>query len=243
MQDLSFQRDAYVDGIKRVFPLAIPGIPFAFVVGVLIVEEELLPSFASWASSWIIFAGAAQLTALTLLADSASAIVVITTVLLINSRHAMYSAALRGRFADYPLPTRLLMSYVLVDQAFAVTETAPELEAPTSRYRLWHFLGTTTLLWTLWNTTVGLGVLLGNVVPAEWGLSFAVPLLFVGLLMLSLKDRPGLIAAVVAASVAVLGRSLPQGSGLLLGIIVGVAVAGLVAERSEHADHVQGNQS
>jgi len=231
MQDLSFNRGAFVDGIKRVIPLSIPGIPFAFVVGVLVADEELLPAFASWASSWIIFAGAAQLAALTLLADNASAIVVIMTVFLINSRHAMYSATLRGRLAGYSPATRVLMSYLLVDQQFAVAETAPELEDPSSGYRLWHYLGSGMVLFVMWNSTVALGIGLGNVVREEWGLSFAVPILFLGLLMLSLKDRPGIVAAIVAAVVAVAGRTLPQGSGLLLAIVVGVAAAGLFAER------------
>ncbi len=236
MQDLTFQKDAFLDGMKRVFPLSVPGIPFGFVIGVLIAEEQLLPSFASWASSWVIFAGAAQLAALALLAENASAIIVIATVFLINSRHAMYSATLRGRFSDYPLPTRVLMSYLLIDQQFAVTETAPELEAPTRRYRLWHFLGGGTLLWSIWQTTVALGIVLGSVVREEWQLSFAVPLLFLGLLVLSLKDRPGVVAAIVGAVVAVAGRNLPQGSGLLLAIILGVAAAGFLSERNHAAD-------
>ncbi len=236
MSELSFQRDAFVDGVRRVFPLAVPGAPFGFVLGVLIAEEELLPSFASWASSWIILAGAAQLAALTLLADNASALVVITTVFLINSRHAMYSAALRGRLSEYSIATRVLMSYLLIDQQFAINETAPELESPTLRYRLWHYLGAGALLFVMWNVAVALGVIGGNWVPESWGLSFAVPLLFGGLLVLSLRDFPGMVAAVVGATVAVLGRTLPQGSGLLLGIVLGVAAAGFLAERRGDTD-------
>lgn len=231
MSDLSFQRDAFVDGMRRILPLAVPGAPFGFVLGVLIAEEELLPSLASWASSWIILAGAAQLAALTLLADNASALVVITTVFLINSRHAMYSAAMRRRLSEYSIGTRVLMSYLLLDQQFAINETAPELETPTRRYRLWHYFGAGALLWVLWNTTVALGILGGNLVPENWGLSFAVPLLFGGLLVLSLKDFPGVVAAIVGATVAVVGRPLPQGSGLLLGIVLGVAAGGFLAER------------
>ena len=232
MQDLSFQRDAYFDGIRRIVPLAIPGLPFGFVLGVLITNEEL-PAFAAWASSFIIFAGSSQLAALTLLAEDASAFVVIMSVLLINSRHAMYSAALRHRFSSYPTGLRALMSYVLIDQQFAVTETAEELVAPTPRYRLWHFLGGGSLLWTLWQCTVALGVLVGDVVPESLNLGFAVPLLFIGLLALSVKNSPGVIAAVVGGVAAVLGSGLPQGSGLLLAIVLGVAAAGIAEARQE----------
>lgn len=237
MQDLSFQRDAYFAGIKRVTPLAIPGIPFGFVLGVLITNEGL-PAFASWASSFIIFAGSSQLAALSLLADDASAFVVIISVFLINSRHAIYSAALRHRFASYPTRVRALMAYVLIDQQFAVTETAPELETPTQRYRLWHFLGGGTLLWTNWQIAVALGILLGDVVPESWNLGFAVPLLFIGLWVLAVKNSPGVVASVVGGAVAVLARGLPQGSGLLLAIILGVVAAG-IADSRQQVDEAQ----
>lgn len=226
MHDVAFQRDAYLDGIRRIFPLAIPGMPFGFVLGVLVTTEDL-PAFASWASSFIIFAGSAQIAALRLLADGTSAAIVVLSVFLINARHIMYSAALRQRFSPYPMWLRATMSYVLVDQQFAVTETAPELENPTDRYRLWHFLGGGSVLFVFWQVTVGLGILLGDVVPQSWDLGFAVPLLFLGLLILSAKNSPGVLAAVVAAVVAVFGRNLPQGSGLLLAIVFGVAAAAL----------------
>jgi len=194
VNDLSFDRGAFWAGARRIFPLAVPGAPFGFVIGVLIAEEDLLVTLPSWMSSVIIFAGSSQLAALSLLAENASAMVVVTTVLLINSRHFMYSAALRDRYGSYPLRMRLLLSYVLIDQQFAVAETAP--------------------------------------------VSFAVPLLFLGLLVLSIRNRPGLIAGLVGAGVAVGTQSLPdlpQGSGLLIAIIAGM-LAGAVADQAVGAD-------
>ena len=231
--DLSFQRDAFYDGVRTLFPLSIPGIPFGFVIGVLIADEELLPSLTSWSASFLIFAGSSQLAALTLLADSASAFIVISTVFLINSRHLMYSAAIRDRYGHYSKPTRWLLAYLLVDQQFAVVETDPALDSPTDRYRLWHFLGGGSWLWVMWQATTGLGVLLGGVIKEEWGLSFAVPLLFIGLLILSVKNRPGILAAAVGGTVAVATRNFPQGSGLLLAITLGVAAGGIADTRAE----------
>jgi len=238
VNDLSFDRGAFWAGARRIFPLAVPGAPFGFVIGVLIAEEDLLVTLPSWMSSVIIFAGSSQLAALSLLAENASAMVVVTTVLLINSRHFMYSAALRDRYGSYPLRMRLLLSYVLIDQQFAVAETAPELAAATPRYRLWHFLGGGAVVWFMWQVATTAGLVLGDVVKEEWGLSFAVPLLFLGLLVLSIRNRPGLIAGLVGAGVAVGTQSLPdlpQGSGLLIAIIAGM-LAGAVADQAVGAD-------
>lgn len=232
MTDFSFDRRAAVDGAKTVFPLVIPGIPFGLVLG-FIVKSEGIDLLAGWSTSWLIFAGSSQLAALNLVSEGASAIVIISSVLLINSRHAMYSAVLRPKFADMPRWFRTFAPYLLIDQLFAVADSAPELEGSSLRYRMWHYLGGGAAVWGMWQVAVALGILVGDIVREEWSLNFAVPVLFTGLLVLSVKDRPGVIAAVVAAGVAVAGRDLPQGAGLILGIIFGVAVAGTVSARLE----------
>ena len=94
--DLSFDRRAFTDGVKTIAPLAVPGIPFGFILG-FIIQDEGLPLFAGWSMSWIILAGSSQLAAVNLLAEGASAVVIVVTVFFINSRHAMYSAALRPK--------------------------------------------------------------------------------------------------------------------------------------------------
>jgi predicted branched-subunit amino acid permease len=230
MQDLSFDRRAALDGIRTIAPIVAPGLPFGLVLGFL-VEDKGIDPIAGWASSWIIFGGASQLVALNLLGDGTSALVIVVSVLLINSRHAMYSAALRPVFAEYPTWFRVSAPYLLIDQVFAITHGSAKLNTSTPQYRMWHFVGAGLFAWTIWQISVGLGILLGDVVREEWSLSFAVAIVFVGLLVLSVKDRPGIVAAVVAGVVVVITRELPQGSGLLLAIVLGVIAAGVAESR------------
>lgn len=230
MTDFSFDRQAVLDGFRAIVPLAIPGIPFGLVLGLLVTTNDIDP-LAGWSASWLILAGASQLAALNLVADDASIAVIIVSVLLINSRHIMYSAALRPKFVGMPRRFRYLAPYFLIDQVFAVADTAPELEGSSLRYRMWHFLAAGLVVWTFWVGSVALGIFAGDIVREEWSLNFAVPLLFTGLLALSVKNRPGLVAAVVAGSLAIIGRDLPQGSGLLLAIVLGVVAAGVSESR------------
>ncbi len=230
MTDFSFDRRAAVDGIRTILPLAIPGIPFGLVLGLLVTTNNIDP-LTGWSSSWLMLAGASQLAAFNLIAEGASAAVIIVSVLLINARHVMYSAALRPKFVGMPRRFRYFAPYFLIDQSFAVADTATELEGSTMRYRMWHFLGAGALIWVFWQVSVAAGILIGDVVREEWSLNFAVPLLFTGLLTVSVKNRPGLVAGVVAAFVAVAGRDLPQGSGLLLAIALGVVGAGVAESR------------
>ncbi len=209
----------------------IPGMPVGLVVG-LVVAERGVPAFLGWSTSWIIFAGSSQLAAVELIGEGAGVAVIVLTVFFINARHIIYSAALRDRFSVYPLWVRVLAPYLLIDQQFAVAETAPELEDSTPRYRLWHFLGAGAFVWTTWQISVGAGILIGDLVRDEWQLIFSVPILFLGLMVLSIKNEASVAAALVGGTIAVLGRGLPQGSGLLIAIIAGMTVGAVVDHRS-----------
>ena len=73
---------------------------------------------------------------------------------------------------------------------------------------------------------------LGAQVPASWSLDFAIPLMFVILLVPTIKGRPELVAAVIGATVAVVTAGAPYGLGLMIGAVSGV-VAGIAANRVE----------
>ncbi len=228
--NLAFDRRAALDGIKTIWPLMIPGIPVGLVVGLVVTEREV-PAFLGWSTSWIIFAGSSQLAAIELIGEGAGPAVIILTVLFINARHIIYSAALRDRFSVYPLWIRVLAPYVLLDQQFAAAETAPELVDPTPRYRLWHFLGAGVFMWTLWQFAVAAGIVIGDLVQPDWQLIFSVPILFLGLMVLSIKNQASVAAAVTGGVVSIVASDLPQGSGLLLAIIVGMVVGAAVDTR------------
>lgn len=220
--------------MRTIWPLIVPSFPVGLVVG-LVVGERDVPAFLGWSTSWIIFAGSSQLAAIELIGDGASVAVIVLTVFFINARHMIYSAALRERFSVYPMWIRLLTPYLLTDQLFAAAETAPELANPTPRYRLWHFLGAGTFMWSIWQLSVAAGVLVGDVVREEWQLIFSVAILFIGLMVLSIENRAGTAAAVTGGAVSVVGRNFPQGSGLLLAIIAGIAVGAVVDQRTGRA--------
>ena len=228
--DLRFDRRAALDGIKTIWPLMIPGIPVGLVVG-LVVTERGVPAILGYSTSWIIFAGSSQLAAVELIGEGAGVAVIVLTVFFINARHIIYSAALRERWAIYPTWIRVLAPYLLIDQQFAAMETAPELVDPTPRYRLWHFLGAGIFMWTIWQCAVIAGILVGDLVRDEWQLIFSVPILFLGLMVLSIRNQAGIAAAVVGGVLAVLGSDLPSGSGLLIAIIAGMTVGALVDQR------------
>jgi 4-azaleucine resistance transporter AzlC len=181
------------------------------------------------ATSFVIFAGAAQLATVQLLDSGTSLAVVIVTALVVNVRHLMYSAALAPHFSEFPVRSRLVLPYLLTDQAFAVS--MPRYETETDPiYKRWFFAGCGLTLWGSWQLATIAGVVLGAQIPDSLGLEFAIPLVFLVLLIPVVQTRPGLVAAVVGGVVAVLASDAAYSLGLVVGALSGVG-AGVLAER------------
>lgn len=222
-------RTAAADGAKKVMPLALPAIPFGLVYGVAVAESTEVANLPGWIASLTIAGGASQLAAVSLLSSGAALATVILTVAVINTRHAMYSAALRSRWRTLPLWFRLTATHFLLDQSFAVADRLDDDHdvAVTDNYRMAHFTGSIVVLIGLWLAGTTIGLLAGNAIPASWSITFAVPLMFLGLLILAVKNLAGVAAAAVAGTVATIGAEWPNGTGLLFGALLGVAVGGL----------------
>lgn len=218
----SVVRQALLD----IAPLLVPVVPFALVLGLTIAESPM-SNFVGWLGAPIIFGGAAQLAVITLLGANAALLAVVAAGVVINARHFMYSAALAPTFGLQPRWFRWLGPYFLVDQVFALMIV--RIHDDPLRFRQYYLVAGAGF-WAVWQVTVALGLVVGPAVPEAWSLEFAVPLMFLGLLISAIKDRPGVIAAAVGAAVTYATLGLANRVGLILGGLAGVA-AGTVAAR------------
>ncbi|MEP1125645.1 MAG: AzlC family ABC transporter permease [Ilumatobacter sp.] len=220
-------RSTVVDrqALADLLPVAIPAVPFGFVIG-LAITESAMPAWVGWLSAPLVFAGAAQLAMITL-AGSASIWAIITAVLVINTRHLMYSAAMAPSFREQPRWMRWFAPFLLVDQVFALA--ALQTHRTPADFRR-YYLTVAITLWMVWNTVVPLGMLIGPVVPEAWRLDYAPPLMFAGLTMFAIKRIPAGVAALVGGSVSLVSVGLRDRLGIVVGAVAGVA-AGAIAEQ------------
>lgn len=226
-QDL--RKAGLIDGARAVAPLLLAVVPFGLVLGVTAAASAVGGGLGI-ATSFIIFAGAAQLVTVQLIDSGTSLAVVVITALVVNIRHLMYSAAMAPHFSEFPKRSRIWLPYLLTDQAFAVSMLAWE---PTTDplYKRWLFTGAGFTLWGFWQISTVVGVVVGAQIPESLGLEFAIPLVFLVLLIPVVQTRPGLVSAIVGGLVAVLASGAPYGLGLVIGAMSGV-VAGVAVERT-----------
>ncbi len=213
-------------GVRDVAPLLLGVVPFGLVAGIAAVETGLTLGEAV-AMSVIVFAGASQLAALELLGENAPFVVVVVTAVVINLRMLMYSASIAPYLRSLSGRRRAILAYLLTDQAYVLSVTAYRSDRSVDRTA--YYLGVGLTLWVVWQVTTVGGVLLGAGVPDAWGLEFAVPLVFLALLVPELTDRSTAAAAGASGVVAVIGIGLPLNLGLLVGAAVGIC-SGLLVE-------------
>lgn len=211
--------------LTDVIPLAIPAIPFGFVVG-LAATESAMPLWVAWLTAPLIFAGAAQLAMITL-AGTATLWAMITAVLVINTRHVMYSAALAPTFRKQPRWMRWVGPFFMVDQTFALA--ALQTDRSPADFRR-YYLTVALTLYAIWNVVVPLGMLIGPVVPDSWRLDFAPPIMFAGLTLFAINRLPAAVAAIVGGFVSLATVDLRDRLGIVVGAVAGV-LAGAIAEQ------------
>ncbi|NVN97685.1 MAG: AzlC family ABC transporter permease [Geobacteraceae bacterium] len=198
------------------------------IYGVLAVSAGL-STLAAQSMSFILFAGSAQFILARLIADSASLMVMVMTVFVVNLRHALYSASVAPYVARLPLRWKFLLSYLLTDEAYAVTIRRFAVSGVTPLGH-WYFLGAGLTLWSCWQASTAVGVFLGSQIPPSWGLDFTLALTFIAIVVPLIADRAMLVCAVVAALAALLFAFLPMKLGLLAAAAAGI-VAGFWSDR------------
>jgi predicted branched-subunit amino acid permease len=204
-------------------------IPFGLVAGAAPVAD----GFDTWVAvgfSTIVFAGASQLAAIDVLGDGGSFIVAALAAWTINLRMLLYSASLAPHLTDRSLRRRLEVAYLLTDQAYAVSITRWDEEGDDPERRLPYYFAAGLTLWGSWQLSTITGALLGSAVPDDVPLEFAVPLVFLVLLVPAINTRPAAVAALAGGSAAVIAAELGAGPlSIIVGAVAGIA-AGAVAE-------------
>ena len=213
----------FLKGIMDVSPLMIPVVPFGLIFGVIAIDLGFSP-IETMGMSIIIFGGASQIILLQLFSGGASSLVIISSVGAVNSRHLLYGAVVSEHLSDLKLFWKILISYFLVDQAFARSNEYFKNNNNSNKY--FHLIGGGVTCWIIWQTTTFLGIVVGSFIPEKLGLSFAVPLTFLALLVNDFRKLLNLAVIIISGLVATLGYNyIPYKAYVIVAGLTGLLVA------------------
>jgi 4-azaleucine resistance transporter AzlC len=227
----------FLGGVRDQLPLLLGVVPFGLIFGALAVSAGV-PTLAAQAFSLVIFAGSAQFIAATMVGGGAPPGVIVVTILIVNLRHALYSASLAPHLARLPRRWKLALSWLLTDEAFAIASA--RYGRGSLAHAHWYLLGTGMTLWASWQVSTTLGIALGARLPENLPLDFALPLTFLALLRPTLVDPPSWAAAAAGGLLAVGLAGLPFKLGLVAASLMAIGI-GLAVQRYGSAPEADGD--
>ena len=213
----------FLKGVIDVSPLMIPVVPFGLIFGVLAIDVGFTP-METMGMSLIIFGGASQIVLLQLFSGGASSLVIISSVGAVNSRHLLYGAVVSEHLSDLKLIWKIIISYFLIDQAFARSNEYFKKNKDENKY--FHLVGGGATCWIIWQSTTFLGIILGAAIPEKLGLSFAIPLTFLALLINDFRKFVNVFVIIVSGLVATLGYNIiPFKAYVIVAALIGLLSA------------------
>ncbi len=190
----------FIEAFKQTSPIIVGYIPVGLAYGVL-AQKMGLSSLNTLAMSLLVFAGSSQLIAVGLMGAGMPAFSVIATTFVVNLRHMPMSAALSPWLKDWNKQELALFSFQLTDETFALQSTRfarGELDKGTTFCvnMIAHFS---------WVMGTLLGIVASSLIPdvKPVGLDYALPAMFMALLVLQIRERMHVVVALAAGLLSV----------------------------------------
>ncbi len=182
----------FIKGLKAASPIVLGYIPVGIAYGMM-ARASGLTFLRAMSFSVFVYAGASQMASVQMLATNIGFVTIVLTVFVLNLRHIIMSTCVMDRLKDVPLPIRLLLSFGITDEVFALTMTKYKQNLTAS-----FFLGVALGSYLSWNVGSALGILFSSVLPeiVSRALSISLYAMFIGLLVPNMKKSIRLVYVV-----------------------------------------------
>ncbi len=219
----------WMRGLTRALPIAMGYIPIGFAYGVL-AQQAGLSAFNSFAMSLIVYAGSSQLIAVSMFAAGVPALSIVLTTFVVNLRHLLFSAAMSPHLKGWRKPELAAFAYELTDESFALhsASVADGAKIPPKS----EMLALNVTAQASWVLGSWLGIVAGRLIAdtQAFALDYALPAMFIALLVMQTRQRRDIGVAVFAGLLAVTLTLLGLSHWSVIIATVTAATAGLVWE-------------
>jgi len=217
----------FKNGCLQEIPLQLGVFPFGIAYGILGIEVGLT-NIQTFLLSIIIFAGVSQIVFAQLFSTFTPSFIIVGTIGIVNLRHILYGVSLSSYLKKLSLKWRVILSYLITDEAFAISYKRFSEEKKT-KYMHFHLLGSGITLWISWQISTLIGIFIGPSIPISLNLEYVIPLSFIAIVVVSINTKIKLIVFIMSALFSILLRDLPWNlwiiTSALISIIIGVLIS------------------
>lgn len=194
--------DQFLLGVKKCVPIVLGYLSVGIAFGV-VAKSSGLSVFETTFMSAFVFAGASQFVGVALLREGVGFYPIILSTFLVNSRHILMGASLSPYFKKFKTWVTVLLSFGITDETFALNTTEFSEGYDRSEFFISGVHLTAHLAWVVSSL---LGAYIGYMIadPQKFGLDFALPALFICLLVLQLDTDLEYIVAITSGLLTIL---------------------------------------
>lgn len=194
-------RREFMQGFMASFVFAFELLPLGLLFGTMSAEAGLSAP-AAFSMSGLVFAGASQFSAITMLGAGASVTAIVLSTFFINLRHFLMSSYVAGVIPGRRTAGYLPVGLFITDESFALISQRLGKSGQADYH---YIIGANLSVYVQWLLATLAGLLLGNALPglADLGMQAALYALFAAILALSLTSWTEVLAAVLAAALAI----------------------------------------
>ena len=194
----------WLRGVSRALPITLGYVPIGFAYGVL-AQKAGLSAFNTLAMSILVYAGSSQLIAVGLLAAGATPLSIILTTFIVNLRHMLMTSALAPYLSRWRKLELSIFAYEVTDESFSLHSVEFPKVAPDGGPDPVESIVLNITAQASWFLGGWLGLVAGSLITdiKLFALDYALPAMFIALLMMQIKDRVQLIVAIVTGILAV----------------------------------------
>lgn len=181
------ERAQFGQGVKDCLPTLLGYIGIGGAFGIVGASSGLSPLEISLLSL-LVYAGSAQFIICALLVVHTPVSVIIATTFIVNLRHFLMALTIAPAFADYSLKRNISIGALLTDETFGVAATKLAAQPKLNAHWMTGLNLTAYLCWLLSSLAgAAIGQWIHN--PGALGIDFALPAMFVALLILQLQHN------------------------------------------------------
>jgi 4-azaleucine resistance transporter AzlC len=211
------------DGITAAWPICLGYAPIGLAFGVLAQKAGLSPGEIGL-MSLLVFAGSAQFIAVSMISGGAAAIPIILTTFTVNLRHLLMSSSLAVHLRRLNAGWLSLYAYGVTDESFALNMARFREETWDWRRAL-VLNHTANLAWIFSTIIGGYG---GQFIPSgAFGIDYALPAMFICLLVLQIRGGLYVVVALISGLMAVVFSLLFPGNAYIVAATVAAATMGV----------------
>ena len=212
------RREKFIDGCRKGIPITFGYVPMGIGYAAIAIKAGMTP-LQTVSMSVLVYAGAGQIIAASMLLSGATAMAIILTNFVVNLRYFVMSTCVLNQVEESNTPLNILAAHVTVDESFAMFSLSEDSN-------IWIY-GIAIIAWLSWILGAGIGVVVLDLLPVIVTNSFNISLyaLFVAILIPSIKESKqiALLVLITAVLNVVLGQFLGNWS-LIVSTLAGAAI-------------------